>query len=142
MPARRKDYSVAVELYERGFSIGQAAQYFGITRQAMHKILKRRDVVFRPNLRFAEDNHFYRGGGIRKGNANDVLEHALERGDVVRPNECSACGCSGQFTDERTMIQAHHTDYNNPLDVVWLCQKCYHEWHKHNTPIGKDEDVE
>jgi len=142
MPAHRKDYKLAVELYESGFSIGQIAQYHGITRQGMYKILRRRNVSFRPHLRYGEENHFYRGGVIQKGDAHDLVERALENGALVRPGQCQNCQADGVFTDGRTEIQAHHTDYNNPLGVMWLCQKCHHEWHRHNTSIPWRENGE
>ena len=139
MGAHRKDYAFAVILYESGFSIGDAASYYGITRQAMHKILKRRDVVFRPQLRYGRENHFWRGGVLKKGVANDLVERALEKGIITRPDVCDECGNGGEFRDGRTVIQSHHSDYNKPLDVEWLCQKCHHEKHKTERAIGIDE---
>lgn len=50
MPAHRKNYNRAVRLYRKGLSIAQVALQFGITRQAMYKILQRRGVEFRPRV--------------------------------------------------------------------------------------------
>lgn len=49
MPAPRKDYSEAVELYHGGWAVSDLADKYCITRQAMHSILKRRGVEFPPN---------------------------------------------------------------------------------------------
>jgi transposase-like protein len=46
--APRKDYRNAVRQYRRGYSIAQVASFHGVSRQAMHKILQRRGVIFRP----------------------------------------------------------------------------------------------
>ena len=50
-------------------------------------------------------------------------------------SRCEHCEASYRFKGGRRAIQAHHPDYNKPLDVVWLCQKCHHEWHKDNRAI-------
>lgn len=139
MPAHRKDYDEAVDMYNSGLSIGAIATSYGMSRQAMHKILKRRNVSLRPNLRFGEDNHFYRGGIVADDQAQNALEQAIERGGILRPERCQECGSNDKFSDGRTAIQGHHTDYNKPLEVMWLCQKCHHEWHKHNKPIARGE---
>lgn len=47
MPALRKDYSEAVKQYLEGQSIEKIATFYGITRQAMWKILVRRGVAMR-----------------------------------------------------------------------------------------------
>ena len=138
MPAKRKDYDYAVKMYSLGLSIGNIATYYGITRQAMHKILQRRQVVFRPQRRYGKDNHFFRGGVVRKGNANDLIERALLKGSIKKPDTCEDCKETGTFIDGRSALQSHHKDYNKPLDVTWLCQGCHHEWHKHNSPIGRE----
>ena len=65
MAAHRKDYDDAVRMYQAGLSIGDVAKGYGITRQAMYTILKRRGVQFRSKLRFKKDNHFWRGGTAR-----------------------------------------------------------------------------
>lgn len=58
MPAHRKNYDLAVEMYGDGLSISEVANHYRITRQAMHRILARRGVEFRPQVRFGDENHF------------------------------------------------------------------------------------
>jgi hypothetical protein len=45
---------------------------------------------------------------------------ALKSGALVRPDACSRCGGSGNGR-----IEAHHEDYDKPLDVIWLCKSCH-----------------
>ena len=120
----------AVALYEAGQSLGQIAPQFGVSRQSMHDLLKRRTTM-RPQKRYGADNHFHRGGVKAVDAAQNKLEKAIERGDVVRPAACSRCGAADTpMRDGRTSIQAHHPDYEQPLEVLWLCQRCHHEQHR------------
>ena len=140
MAAHRKDYEQAIDMYNGGFSIEQIADYYGVTRQSMWKWLKRRGIQFRDNKRYGEQNHFYRG---TKANdqAQNILEEAIERGILERKTVCECCGRSYKMKDGRNGIQAHHPDYNRPLDVMWLCQKCHYEWHKNNKAKKEIEDA-
>ena len=135
--AKDSKYNHAVKLYEQGLSIQQVADYFRITRQAMHQILKRRGVDFRPQQRSGQENHFYRGTKA-SDHAQNLLEQAIEDGLMERKTVCEKCGDSGTFKNGRTKIQAHHTDYNKPLDVIWLCQKCHYEWHEQYRAIERE----
>ena len=138
MGAHRKDYDEAVSMYEKGLSIGKVAYFYGISRQAMWQILKIRGCVFRPQLQYGKDNHFFRNTKA-SDKCQNVLEQAIQDRIVQRECKCQTCGESKTFKDGRTAIQAHHPDYNKPLDVMWLCQKCHHEWHKHNKAIPRKE---
>lgn len=135
-----KNYDVAVELYNNGLSIQEVADKHGVTRQAMWEALRVRKVTFRNKIRIGSENTFYRGGKTANDNAQNTLEQAIERGKVERKRICESCGNSGIFKDGRTAIQAHHCDYNKPLDVMWLCQKCHHAWHKKNKAIMRREN--
>ena len=133
-------YDYALDLYNSGASIAECAEFYEISRQAMHKILERRGCVFRCNVKFGADNHFYRGcypDRTKKDRAHDLVEKAIKRGVLVNPQICSCCGSSKTMKDGRTAIQAHHDDYDKPLEVRWLCQNCHHEWHKHNKPLNE-----
>jgi len=122
-------------MYHAGLSIGDIATFYGMTRQAMWKILQRRKVLFRPQLRQGMDNHFFRGTRA-SDRAQNILELAIEKGIVERKVVCETCGIvNPRLKDGRTAVQSHHLDYNKPLDVMWLCQKCHHEWHKVNKAI-------
>ena len=129
-----------VRLYESGLSLGDVAGYFGVSRQAMWDLLRRRTTM-RPQLRRGKDNHFYRGGEHQDEAAQNLVWKAIKCGVLV-PKPCESCGEAGTFRDGRNKVQAHHDDYNKPLDVRWLCQKCHHEWHKTNTPKRKEVMVE
>lgn len=141
MPRKNEKYDEAVKMYELGMSIQDCANFYGITRQAMWGILKRRGCQFRPQKRTGQDNHFYRNGKSASDRVHDIFEKALKRGAVVRKFTCEKCGASPVYRDGRTGIQAHHSDYNKPLDVQWLCVKCHHEWHKYNEPIQLKEEL-
>lgn len=131
---QQTDMSAAVEMYQRGLSIGDVANAFGVTRQSMWKCLRRRGVAFRPHLRFNADNHFYRGGAVR--NIKWVAQKAILRGVLV-VGACEVCGLPPDDSSGRQRIHAHHDDYNRPLAVRWLCKKHHDEWHKQNRPIPK-----
>ena len=132
-PTLLKDYQEAVKMYEDGLSIGEIAGKYEITRQAMWKILKRRGVKFRPNLRFGKENHFYRGTkkqfAIRK-RAQHLVEMAIERGEIEQ-SPCEVCGDPSAI--------GHHDDYAKPLEVRWLCKPHHFEWHSKNEAVYPEE---
>lgn len=50
--------------------------------------------------------------------ARALINTHIRRGKLIRPNICENCG-GHTFTD------AHHEDYNKPLEVNWLCYNCH-----------------
>jgi hypothetical protein len=124
-------YDKAKELYESGLSIAEVADYFQVSRQAMHKILLRRNCVMRPQKKDGEENHFFRGGARHDKRASYLVERAVSKGILI-PQSCEIC----HGTDN---VQAHHDDYSKPLEVRWLCKKHHHEWHtKNKAKNGKE----
>lgn len=67
------------------------------------------------------------------GYATRKLNYAKRKGDVIQ-EPCEVCG--------NVDSQAHHYDYNKPLDVMWLCAKHHAEWHENNTPIYRRKQDE
>lgn len=59
------------------------------------------------------------------GGAHHALNHAIASG-AIRKQPCEICG--------EIEVEAHHDDYNKPLVVRWLCERCHSEWHKNNKP--------
>lgn len=53
-------------------------------------------------------------------NAYKVVEAAIKAGAIKKPDRCQICG---KIPTKR--IEAHHDDYEKPLDVVWCCTLCH-----------------
>ena len=53
--------------------------------------------------------------------AQKRLNYAVFKGEVEKKESCQVCGCSDKKTE------AHHYDYDKPLEVIWVCTAC-HGW--------------
>ena len=127
-------YSEAAELYESGASITDLAKRYDTNTGGMYGVLKRRGVKFRPMKRFGKENNLFRGTKD-DDYAQGVVDYAVRKGRMVRQTMCQECGViPPPIKNGASGIQAHHCDYNKPLDVTWLCKRCHYLWHKHNTP--------
>jgi hypothetical protein len=122
-------------LYKQGFSCTEVGAMIGATRQAVWGLMKSHNIITRPQVRMGDDNNFYRGGRPETGNAHNILEYAIKKGIVKAKKRCEHCKEIKTFKDGRTGVHAHHPDYNKPLEVIYLCQKCHHAWHKNNKAI-------
>lgn len=59
--------------------------------------------------------------------AHRAIRFALEKKEISRPSNCSACDATGK-------IEAHHDDYSKPMQIRWLCKGCHETWHRFNKP--------
>jgi len=50
-----------------------------------------------------------------------LVQGAVKRGRVEKASHCSVCS---RYTPGRR-LHAHHTDYDRPLCVVWVCASCH-----------------
>ena len=74
----------------------------------------------------SEYNRDYRQKRYGKtGKALWTLNNEIKAGRVTK-QPCEICGAE--------LAEAHHDDYNKPLDVRWLCKTHHAEWHKNNKP--------
>lgn len=55
--------------------------------------------------------------------AHFAVMHALQTGKLIRPTVCEKCG-------DMCKPQAHHEDYEKPLEVIWLCRPCHGKRHR------------
>lgn len=113
-------------MYNAGLSIQDCAAVYGISRQAMWAALRRREVAMRSNIKCGPVNVFYRGGVTPKGRCAQIVILAKEKRILV-PSPCEVCGATQR-------VEAHHDDYDRPLDVRWLCHKHHYEWHREHKP--------
>lgn len=87
-------------------------------KDARYKNLHREDINSRSRKRWRENENFRRKHSIRTR-----VNSLLQKGKIKRM-PCEVCGA------EKT--EAHHCDYNKPLEIMWLCAEHHREWHKHN----------
>lgn len=59
--------------------------------------------------------------GISRAAAHQMVCRAVKKGELAKQG-CAVCG--------KKKANAHHDDYQNPLDVTWLCQSHHAEKHK------------
>lgn len=64
--------------------------------------------------------------------AQAKLNHAKAKGEITQ-QACEVCG--------KLKTEAHHDDYNKPLEVRWLCRQCHAEWHSKHEPKRVSEKV-
>ena len=64
--------------------------------------------------------------------ANSKVLGAILSGKIVRPNECSSCGC-------QCKPEAHHDSYEKSqwLVVRWLCRPCHCAYHRKYPHLSK-----
>lgn len=59
----------------------------------------------------------------KKRRVHGVTAYAVKLGILIR-SPCEVCGVVGAY--------AHHDDYDEPLNVRWLCQHHHSLWHAEN----------
>jgi len=69
----------------------------------------------------------YTGRNGVQAKAQATLADAVRDGVLERPWGCERCGA---LPEHRLAIQAHHTDYRQPLEVEWLCIECHEGEHE------------
>ncbi len=62
-------------------------------------------------------------GASKKGKARISVRLAIASGKIIKPKNCESCGAGGR-------LHGHHSDYNKPLDVLWLCPLCHGDIHR------------
>jgi hypothetical protein len=81
----------------------------------------------------SQDNYHYKKIQVErypeKIRARQRIYYHKKAGNII-PGVCENCR-----TDKR--IEAHHPDYENPLEVIWLCVDCHREVHQKEREHGK-----
>jgi len=76
-----------------------------------------------PCFRNQERENYKNNFTVRKNYlAKRKVQSAIRRGDIVMPNLCSNC-------EKLEWLEAHHDNYNKPLEVRWLCTPCHRGLH-------------
>lgn len=76
-------------------------------------------------------NSRYRRDHPGREAAYRAVARALKSGRLHKPLECEGCG-------ERGLLHAHHQNYQEPLNVTWLCPRCHQHHHCVRSFFGEE----
>lgn len=60
----------------------------------------------------------------KQARAHYLVRAAIKGGVLVRPDACEVC------QNPHSQIEAHHDDYNKPLEVIFMCGCCHQQHHR------------
>ena len=66
----------------------------------------------------------YRKRYPKKVKARAMVAYHVRAGNLIR-KPCEVCG-------REESVHAHHDDYDQPLNIRWLCAAHHHQWHAEN----------
>lgn len=66
----------------------------------------------------------------RKNKTRSLTRLAIMRGDLKVQTSCAFC-------ESKEHLEVHHLNYDDPLDVIWLCRKCHRKAHSVETLINR-----
>ena len=69
----------------------------------------------------------------KKHLARSKTNGAIKSGNLIKPKECSKCG-------ESKRLEAHHEDYNKPLEINWLCKGCHCKLHSKYFKVASETE--
>lgn len=58
-----------------------------------------------------------------KKRAIGILNYAVKTGKIEKSSFCNICG------ENNIRINGHHSDYDEPLKVLWCCSSCHKKIH-------------
>ena len=67
----------------------------------------------------------YKQNNKEKIRAHEAVYRAIKRGELMRKLNCEICFGTCK-------IEAHHANYKQPLNVIWLCHSCHMSLHSKN----------
>lgn len=128
---RNKEYSKRMPEEVKKRKLQKRSEYGQRNKEAINKRLRennRADHKKKEYMKKYRDAHKDKirayMNGWREKNWEKVLAHSavkdhVDRGNIIKPSKCPICNSS----DHR--IEAHHSDYSKPLEIVWMCQICH-----------------
>ena len=69
-----------------------------------------------------------------KRRAHNQVRRAILKGEIIKPLKCEKCGPRGK-------LHAHHSNYDDALNVIFLCHKCHFEEHKKINEIKRQKTL-
>lgn len=109
----------------------QLLRYTYIKIKVRYPIKQKRNIIYTVNERWlihieknhTQNNKKWRANNPQKAKAHSIVNEAIRTAKLVKPSKCSCCNLEKE-------VQAHHEDYEKPLQIIWLCSTCHSNLHK------------
>jgi aldehyde:ferredoxin oxidoreductase len=98
--------------------IAAASSYRSNNLETVREYDRERNSLPHRALARASNLVLWRSENREKNLAHKAVARAIEKGTIVRPDNCSRCFVI-------CVPHAHHFDYDKPLEVIWLCASCH-----------------
>lgn len=82
-------------LKSNGHSVFQISKMLGVSHQCLYQQLS-----------------------PQKSYCHSAVQDSLKNGKIKRPKKCQNCS-------KIVFVEAHHPNYEHPLEIEWLCSKCH-----------------
>lgn len=121
---KKIEYSKKYSKTSKGYSV--RLKYLNSAREIINKRVRENTTTEQRAAIRRKQNELY----PQKYKARSVLRTALCRG-IIQKEPCCICGST-------KAIEAHHTDYNKPIDVMWMCRSHHRAWHRVFAPENSE----
>jgi len=123
----------AILYFCSGLSVKEASDKAGITPATLYRWIEKNTILSKMLPMSKEE----RAEFLQKqddSKARNSVNVAILSGKLNRPETCQKCG---KPQTNGCAMEAHHPDYSQPMDVVWLCTSCHVQYHSMFPSIKK-----
>jgi len=105
----------------REANLEQIKQYDRLRGRKEERKQKAKEYSKKNRKRLTKNNYEWRKRNLMKARAHLKVARAVRKG-VLNKQCCEIC------SNEK--VEAHHPNYNEPLNVIWLCRQHHAELHR------------